>query len=579
MCILPLAAACERQAPHVDPKHSDSDEPIYDPDVWDIGTEVVCSDPTEGFDRLDEQAMSRGIDLINDPNLSPKNCPGVDGGVVASDLDDDGDIDLMFHSPEGFPHLFTNDGTGRFDPQDISTESGLPAGRRVTAAAAHDLDGDRLPELFIVGDGFVALSQNLGSMEFTAPELIHLEPDLPYTCFNTIALGDIDGDNDLDIFLPALDAVPSEDFYAEAQLPESGTPDLLFLNDTAGFLPPTEIIPWEQPNLSMFAVFTDRDMDGDKDLLVGTDPPNPDILPMAFYRNDGTSSDGPRLSNDATEISAALNISAMGMGSADLNEDGLLDYCLTDVYFRIRCLMSDGDGGYYDGGAALGLTPDLSAPSAWRPEVHEPAQWTPWSAELQDLDNDGYRDLVTTAGPPADGNLIFDLTFTDVQPDIIFRGKPDGTFEEDNGSSGFSDASAHYGMAAADLDRDGALDLVVGTWSGAPSVWSNPCTPGAWLTIEPLGPPGNSEGLGVMVAVTTGTRTDIQELHGLRSVGQSPSELYFGLGDASTVDHIEVTWPDGTTQSFENAPTRRTLYVRHPEAVATALPASALTEE
>ena len=238
-------------------------------------------------------------------------------------------------------------------------------------------------------------------------------------------------------------------------------------------------------------------------------------------------------------------------------------------------MHSDSALRYYDGGAALGLTPDLSTHPDWQPGRHDAGEWTTWSAELQDLDNDGHRDFITTAGPPADGNLIFDMTFTDVQPDVLFQGMPDGTFEENNGTSGFHDATAHYGMAAADLDRDGALDLVVGAWSGPTLVWSNPCTAGAWLTVEPIGPPGNSEGLGVQVSVTTKDKTDIQELHGLRSVGQGPSELYFGLGNHSTVDHIQVVWPDGIRQDFHNAPTRRTLYVRHPDASETDLPSGA----
>ena len=70
-------------------------------------------------------------------------------------------------------------------------------------------------------------------------------------------------------------------------------------------------------------------------------------------------------------------------------------------------------------------------------------------------------------------------------------------------------------------------------------------------------------------------RTDIQELHGLRSVGQAPSELHFGLGDSTTVNRILVIWPDGITQEFTHAPTRRILYVRHPEALDTPLPSGA----
>jgi hypothetical protein len=577
--ILSCMMGCERLAPHVDPKAAVSPGPVYDPDVWEIGELQECVSPTAGFDRLQEQGVERGIVLFNDPDLAPKHCPGVDGGVVATDLDDDGDIDLLFHAPDRFPYLYENNGKGKFRPVDVELALDLPEDRRITAIAAHDLDGDRLPEVFLIGDGFLAMSTNLGDLDFSAPALIHVEHGYPYTCFNTVALGDVDGDNDLDIFLPGLDSVLDEDFIAESDDPIAGTNDLLFLQGTSGFSMPTAVDRPGGLNLSMFAVFTDRDMDGDKDLLVGTDRPNSLIPPMSFYRNDGLEAGIPVLIDDAVDISADLNVSAMGLGSADLNSDGLLDYCLSDNFARLRCLMSDGEGRYYDGGAALGLSPDLESHPDWEEGRHSVHHWTTWSVELQDLDNDGHRDLAVTAGPPADGNLLFDRLFTEVQPDTLFRGTADGLFVEDNGTAGFNSSTAHYGMAAADLDRDGALDLVVGTWAGSPTLWSNPCTPGAWLTIEPLGPPRNSEGLGVLVSVSVGDRTDIQELHGLRSMGQAPSELHFGLGAASTVDQVTVTWPDGIVQIMENAPTRRILYVRHPDAADLPLPSGARLDD
>jgi hypothetical protein len=83
----------------------------------------------------------------------------------------------------------------------------------------------------------------------------------------------------------------------------------------------------------------------------------------------------------------------------------------------------------------------------------------------------------------------------------------------------------------------------------------------------------------VLVSVSVGDRTDIQELHGLRAIGQAPSELHFGLGAASTVDQVTVTWPDGIVQIMENAPTRRILYVRHPDAADLPLPSGARLDD
>ncbi len=69
-----------------------------------------CETPVEGFDRLQSVAMERGLDLVLPADDSPRSCLYVPGGVVASDLDLDGDPDLLFSRPEGFPHLFSSEG-------------------------------------------------------------------------------------------------------------------------------------------------------------------------------------------------------------------------------------------------------------------------------------------------------------------------------------------------------------------------------------------------------------------------------------------------------------------------------------
>jgi hypothetical protein len=97
-------------------------------------------------------------------------------------------------------------------------------------------------------------------------------------------------------------------------------------------------------------------------------------------------------------------------------------------------------------------------------------------------------------------------------------------------------------------------------------LWSNPCGPGAWLEIALHGPAPNTQALGARVITRwAGGRTDVQELQGVRGLGQSPAAVHVGLGAVDAVDSIEVRWPDGAVTVAEGVPTRRVVTITHPD--------------
>jgi len=130
---------------------------------------------------------------------------------------------------------------------------------------------------------------------------------------------------------------------------------------------------------------------------------------------------------------------------------------------------------------------------------------------------------------------------------------------------GFDDPAHHYGLALADLAGDGYPELVVGPAEGRPQLWNNPCGPGAWIEVDLVGPPGNREGVGAQVTVTSAGRSELQEMTGLRTVGQSASVLHFGLGEADRIESLEVVWPGGHRSTARRVPTRRVVTVTHPD--------------
>jgi hypothetical protein len=467
-------------------------------------------------------------------------------------------MDLMFSRPEGFPHVYRNEGGTFTALPGLGPDTTESLGRPTLAQAAADLDGDRLPELLLVGEGFAALVPNLGEFSFGDAQLLHFQWDYPHTCYQSGAFGDWDRDGDLDLVLPGLDPVPSAGFLPDSLLPESGTWGLLLRNDGEGaWVEAQQVGPAGQPWLSMLAAWTDRDADGDLDLLLAADRSRDGRPGLAFYRNDGAGA----LVNDAPAIGAEIHSCTMGFASLDLDGDGRLDYCLSDILPELRCLLAGEGGIFYEGGAALGLVAHIDE----HPDI-EPADagaWSPWSLEAVDLDNDGWPEMAAAAGAPPGPGGVADSFVPALQPDALWQGGPDG-FVDRSWELGFADDGAQYGMASLDLDQDGARELVLGAWGGPVRLWENPCRAGAWITVRLDGTPGNRDGFGARVTVSAGGRTQIQELHSLRTVGQSAPELHFGLGEVERVDELRVRWPDGAESVHTDLTVRAHVIVRHP---------------
>ena len=238
----------------------------------------------------------------------------------------------------------------------------------------------------------------------------------------------------------------------------------------------------------------------------------------------------------------------MGLDIADLNGDGLLDYCITDDGPPL-CLLTQADGGFVDGTASLGIATDV------------PAGTVGWGIEVLDFDADGHLDLAQASGPSRKSFA------EDENPpqlvDLLWRGAPGG-FREVGASVGFASSANHIGLAAADLDGDGGLDLVVGGPGTVPGIHMNVGVPGNRLEVDLIGPPGNRDGFGAVVTVKLGDEKLVQALHGPRGPSQRSVRLGFGLGDTISVDTVVVDWPDGSVTSVSDVSASGRITVSHP---------------
>lgn len=536
------------------PPGKPADTGVSAPDGVAYGPEVVCADPVgDRLASLTEQRDDRGLDveLETDQNGNSLN---FGGGALLEDLDRDGDLDIAFSNSIGHPRVMENDGTGHFtelpwEPVILP----LMYGTAPSHYGAADVDGDGRLDFVLVGRGMMWVSLNEGGLQFGEPTPVWqggME-----ALIGTMSMGDMDGDGDLDAILPGLETMGGGPNGPD------GSPDILLRND--GDLVFTEVavltpLSSGQGGVNITAVFTDRDFDGDQDLMI---PPDlgqvlTELPQGSFWRNDGGDGPYPFAEDDAAAVGFDLQMSAMGVTNADFNGDGQLDYCISDVGPAV-CLVSSPDGRWFDAGAAMGIVPTT---------VDDPGGWSHWSIDLEDLDNDGWQDIVAAGGTPTGGAHS---AFT--HPDALFRGGPGAgdlpAFEDISASIDFADLADHYGGAVGDVDGDGFQDILL---VGSPNdvrLWTAPCGSGSWTEVRLAGPPGNPTGVGARIVVEAGGRSWTREVMHIRALGQGPGWFHVGLGDLDRVDAVTVWWPDGTITELGDTPANRWVQIRHPDAL------------
>ena len=120
-----------------------------------------------------------------------------------------------------------------------------------------------------------------------------------------------------------------------------------------------------------------------------------------------------------------------------------------------------------------------------------------------------------------------------------------------------------HGVAAADFDNDGSVEILVNNSHDRPSLFRNLGDHGNWLLLILQGTKSNRSAIGARVRVRAGGHQQTQEVRsGGGYISQSDFRLHFGLGRAAKVDAIEVRWPSGLLQHFENVSANQMVKIR-----------------
>jgi cytochrome c peroxidase len=476
--------------------------------------------------------VSRPAGIVNN------RAPGIDmtAGQAWGDYDSDGWVDLYVTDPAGPNTLYHNNGDGTFSVSPLKEQVALPQAHSNGAIFA-DYDNDGWKDLFVANWGQEALFHNERGQGFV--EVARSAGIVDDRNSKTASWGDFDNDGFLDLY------VANWSCYPKCGRPMEGDADRLYRNNGNGtFRDVSGYLGGSLNGAGFVASFNDYDNDGDLDIyLVNDEFINP--IGNKLWRNDGPGCNGWCFTQVAAAAGADSKLFGMGLAVGDYDNDGDLDYYYSNVG-PMELLRNNGDGTFA--------------------EVAEPAgvqapQSIGWGAVFFDYDNDGWRDLYLA---------VADTTnHRDIGANRLFRNNADGTFTVVACDNGASDVRMSLGVAYADYDRDGWVDLVVGNLDEGYRLYRNQVGQSAgnhWLALELVGAgPVNRDAVGARVYLKTPDGvTQMQDVINGSSLGAGNElALYFGLGQAKRAD-LTIRWPDGAQQVFKNVAANQRYRLRYP---------------
>lgn len=462
-------------------------------------------------------------------------------GVVSSDLDNDGDLDLVFGGEAGPNSIFWNEGALSFS----KTTVGSGPTRAITSV---DIDNDGWRDLILTTNtGAVNYWRNLGTRAFTQEVL----PGIAEPAY-VINWGDLDRDGDLDLVAASYDAGFLTD-RGNSYLIEHKGGVFIYTNDKGHFRP-TRLAPKAQ---ALALLLVDLNQDQRLDILVGNDFA---VRDQAWVQSTA--------GWQAIQPFATTAYSTMSLDEGDLDNDGRVEIFAADMnpydvapatlaaWLPVIAHMERGLVRVADDPQEMANALQTVNPKGiW----HEEAQawgvaatgWS-WSSKFGDLDNDGYLDLYVVNGFIEEGTFGHLPNAELVEENQAFH-NDQGRQLQPMPSWGLNNKASGRSMLMVDLDEDGDLDIVVNPLRSPAQLFENQLCDGKSLEVD-LQWSGvqNHDAVGAQVTLVTDQgsyRRDIRALSGYLS--GDPPRLHFGMPEAATITQFSIQWPDRATSVVE----------------------------
>jgi enediyne biosynthesis protein E4 len=499
------------------------------------------------------------------------------GGVALFDFDNDGLLDIYLtdsltvdtaNDPSAARSaLYRNLGNGRFE--DVTARAGVAHPGWAMGVCVADVDGDGFQDVYVTGLGRNYLYRNNHNGTFSD---IAQSSGLTGGGWSTgCGFADYDRDGRLDLFvsryvkldlknLPEFGKGKTCEYRGIAvQCGPRGLPgdsDFLFHNDgngrfsevgaKAGVHDPREYF-------GMGVAWLDVNDDGWLDLYVANDS-GPNFL--YINQKDGTFKDqafplGVAVSEDGGEQGS------MGIAVGDYTHSGRWSLYVTNFAEEYKALYLN-EGSYFTDVSFRSKAAASSLP------------YVGWGTAFLDYDNDGWEDLIAVNGhvyPQLDKSRS-GAAAGYRQRKLLYHNRGDGTFDEVGVQYGtvFTEERVSRGLAVGDIDNDGRLDVVINDLDGSPQLLHNElAATGNWLLVKLKGKGRNSDAIGARVRLQAGTLRAMRLVQsGSSYLSQGDMRLHFGLGAATRVDTLEVSWPDGTTTKLTDVKANQILPVTQP---------------
>jgi len=230
----------------------------------------------------------------------------------------------------------------------------------------------------------------------------------------------------------------------------------------------------------------------------------------------------------------------MGTAAADVDDDGDLDLLVVNLMGETDSLYRNEGGFFVDATAQARLTGASRG-------------FTRFGVGFVDFDNDGWLDVYQANGRVTQRGARFDAADPYAEPSLLFRGTPEGRFEEVSPRGGTAPPLVATSRAAAfgDVDNDGGVDVLVANRDAPAYLLKNTAgARGHWVRLRVLEASGR-DALGARVTATAGGRTFTREVHSAFSYqAASDPRVHLGLGNGAPVGAVVVRWPDGGEESF-----------------------------
>ncbi len=486
-------------------------------------------------------------------------------GAALFDYDNDGRLDIFLgngapihdptppgtiprkNGPQYWNRLFHQKADGTFE--DVTEKAGLAGTGYTTGVAVGDYDNDGHEDLFVAGFGHNTLYHNNGDGTFSD---VTKAAGMEGSGWSTSAAWvDYDNDGKLDLIVARYMEWNFDDIYCGERRPGYRSychpdifrpaPILLYHNEGNGkFTEVAHKAHADLPCKGLGLAIADYDHDGWTDFVIAND-----AIPEALFHNkgDGTFEEVGVVSGMAVDDNGS-SFSGMGVDFADYNNDGWPDIIITDLANQRYSLFRNAKNGTFDYASSdTGVGPITATHSGW-------------GVRLTDYDNDGWKDLFIVQGHVMDNVELVTPALRYRESPLLLHNQTGKKFIDVSANSGdvFQQKWAGRGMAVGDINNDGYVDAVVTTNNGRAHVLMNETsTRNHWISLNLVGTRSNHDGIGAKIKLVTDDGEQYATVTTSSSYqSASDKRVHFGLGAATNIKRIEISWPSGWDQVLED---------------------------